>query len=329
MKLGKAKLDLEFLKNCKNRLVIPKFLRFKVANRRLRNSSAYRQCQNKLLQDEIAAKHARIRILSSQGTVAYSNLAALVSSVDLIHLKSVSDHENTKRLNQNQKIQDRKLFRLCAETKSDNSIDPNTVVFNFSQQLITDQEKEILSKGLNFSIPPNKLDYFAFLAPFETLHKKLIKEDLFEKSGYFPASVNAKLKDIAYSGYRSYSRPDFLFSKEDIKLLQNLKNDNKIVIVKPDKGNGIVILDRNDYNKKMNDILQDNTKFQRLNDDPVKLTLQRENQLKKLLATLKKSESITPETYDKLYPTGSRIGILYGLPKIHKCSTSTYSFMYQ
>ena len=162
------------------------------------------------------------------------------------------------------------------------------------------------------------MDYCAFLAPFETLHKKLIKEDLCEKSGYFPASVKAKLKDIAYSGYRSYSRPDFLFSKEDIKLLDNLKNDNNIVIVKPDKGNGVVILGRNDYNKKMNDILQDNMKFQRLNDDPVKLTLQRENQLKKLLATLKKSESITPETYDKLYPTGSRIGILYGLPKIHK-----------
>ena len=161
------------------------------------------------------------------------------------------------------------------------------------------------------------MDYCAFLAPFETLHKKPIKEDLFEKSGYFPASVKAKLKDI-YSGYGSYSRPDFLFSKEDIKLLDNLKNDNNIVIVKPDKGNGIVILDRNDYNKKMNDILQDNTKLQRLNDDPVKLMLQRENQLKKLLATLKKSESITTETYDKLYPTGSRIGILYGLPKIHK-----------
>ena len=68
----------------------------------------------------------------------------------------------------------------------------------------------------------------------------------------------------------------------------------------------------------MNEILQDNTNFQRLNDDSMKLTLQHENQLKKLLATLKKSESITPETYDKLYPTGSRIGILYGLPKIHK-----------
>ena len=145
-----------------------------------------------------------------------------------------------------------------------------------------------------------------FLPLLKRFTKKLIKEDLFEKSGCFPASVKAKLKDIAYSGYRSYSRPDFLFSKEDIKLLDNLKNDNNIVIVKPDKGNGVVILDRNDYNKKMNDILQDNTKFQRLNDDPVKLTLQRENRCKKLLATLRKSESITPETYDKLYPTGSR-----------------------
>ena len=114
---------------------------------------------------------------------------------------------------------------------------------------------------LYFSFPPNKLDYRAFLAPFETIHKKLIKEDLFEKSGYFPASVKAKLKDIAYSGCRSYSRPDFLFSKEDIKLLDHLKNDNNIVIVKPDKGNGVVILDRNDYNKKMNDILQDNTRL--------------------------------------------------------------------
>ena len=206
--------------------------------------------------------------MSSQGTVAYSNLAALVPSVDLIHLKSVSDRENTKRLNQHQKIQERKLSRLCAETKSDSSIDPNTVVFNFSQRLITDQEKEILSKGLNFSIPPKKLDYCAFLAPFETLHKKHIKEDLFEKSGYFAASVKAKLKDIAYSGCRSYSRPDFLLSKEDIKLLDNLENNNNIVIVKPDKGNGVVILDRNDYNKKMNDMLQDNTKFQRLNNDP-------------------------------------------------------------
>ena len=145
-----------------------------------------------------------------------------------------------------------------------------------------------------------------------------MKENLYEKYGYFPTSVKAKLKDIAYSGYRSYNRPDFLFSKEEIKSLENLRNCTNIVIVKQDKGNGIVILDKDDYNKKMEAILEDETKFQRLDEDPVKLTLQRENKVKRFLSTLKKSESITPATYEKLYPTGSRIGILYGLPKIHK-----------
>ena len=68
----------------------------------------------------------------------------------------------------------------------------------------------------------------------------------------------------------------------------------------------------------MNDILQDTIKFQPLNDEPVKLTLQREGQLKRFLTKLKSSESISQATYDQLLPAGSRISILYGLPKIHK-----------
>ena len=164
-------------------------------------------------------------------TVAHSNLYALVSSLDFIHLKSVSDRENSKKLSQHQRTQDRKLFRLSSKAKKESSLDPNSVVFNFSQRLITDEEKEILSKGLNFSIPPNKLDYCAFLAPFEILHKQLKDEQIYERSGYFPPSVKVRLKDIAFSGYRSYARPNFLFSNDEIKTLDDLKKDESIVIV--------------------------------------------------------------------------------------------------
>jgi hypothetical protein len=157
-----------------------------------------------------------------------------------------------------------------------------------------------------------------FSCAVEKLHKRLKDEDVYERSGFFPASVKAKLKDIAHSGYRSYSRPNFILSKGEIKTLDDLKDGESISIVKPDKGNGVVILDKNDYNSKMEDILQDTTKFERSMDDPVKLTLQRENRLKRLLTTLKKSESISPASYEQLLPTGSRIGILYGLPKVHK-----------
>ena len=68
----------------------------------------------------------------------------------------------------------------------------------------------------------------------------------------------------------------------------------------------------------MEDIPEDSTKFLRLDDDPVKLTLQRENKLISLLKTL---QSISEATYGQLRPTGPRISILYGLPKIHKDNT--------
>ena len=90
--------------------------------------------------------------------------------------------------------------------------------------------------------------------------------------------------------------------------------------MKPDKGNGIVIVDRDDYLSKMNDILSDASKFTRLSSDPLKETLKREKHLRSFLLKLKKDNIITAEIYEQLAPTGSRPGILYGLPKVHKAN---------
>ena len=90
--------------------------------------------------------------------------------------------------------------------------------------------------------------------------------------------------------------------------------------MKPDEGNGVVILDKHDYNKKMDEILSDKSKFELLSGDAIKITLKRENQVTVLLKKLKTNNCINDRTYNKLYPTGTRIGILYGLPKIHKSS---------
>ena len=63
--------------------------------------------------------------------------------------------------------------------------------------------------------------------------------------------------------------------------------------MKPDKGNGVVILDKDDYNQKIDTILADTSKFQLLNEDPVKVTLQRENQVKSLLKKLKAENALS------------------------------------
>ena len=98
LKLSKAKLNLSFLTKCKSHGVIPQFLNFKVTNQRLKSSAAYRQCQRKLLEEEIFNKQCRIRELKIELSTVYGCLADLVSSLDLVHLKTLSESENSKQL---------------------------------------------------------------------------------------------------------------------------------------------------------------------------------------------------------------------------------------
>ena len=56
IKHKKALLDLQFLKICEDHNVIPRFLLFKVANANFRTSMTYKQCQKKLLRNEIYNK---------------------------------------------------------------------------------------------------------------------------------------------------------------------------------------------------------------------------------------------------------------------------------
>ena len=44
-------------------------------------------------------------------------------------------------------------------------------------------------------------------------------------------------------------------------VLRNLRNNKVIVIRKPDKGNGIVMLDRTLYNNAIEEIISDTSKF--------------------------------------------------------------------
>ena len=63
------------------------------------------------------------------------------------------------------------------------------------------------------------------------------------------------------------------------------------------------------------DIVSDKTKFREISTDP---TLKREGQLQRFLLKLKKKGVFKEDEYKRLYPKGSMITRIYGLPKIHK-----------
>ena len=96
--------------------------------------------------------------------------------------------------------------------------------------------------------------------------------------------------------------------------------DEFIVILRPDKGNDIVILNKVDYVNKVETLLSDDSKFKPINNDKNinKLIYSLENKICRFLRAIKSKGIIDESTYKDTVPIGSKPGILYGLPKIHK-----------
>ena len=99
------------------------------------------------------------------------------------------------------------------------------------------------------------------------------------------------------------------------KALERLSSDNSIIITKADKGNAVVIQNTRDYRAKIAELLAEDGKFKRLDgDDTKKRECSLQHKLRRLHAQGKFPENI----YRKILPCGSKAGVLYGLPKIHK-----------
>ena len=95
-----------------------------------------------------------------------------------------------------------------------------------------------------------------------------------------------------------------------------MRNNNDIIIVKPDKGNGVIVLDKKVYIESLMGILSDSTKFRKINSD---VTTKKEGMLQRFLRDLKKGGFFQDNIYNEIYPVGSLPARMYGLPKMHKC----------
>ena len=98
IKHKKALLDLQFLKICEDHNVIPKFLRFKVANSNFCSSSTYRRCQRKLLREEVYNKRLVVSKLDKESKSLYNNVKSNLNLIDFHHVLNISLISNEKEL---------------------------------------------------------------------------------------------------------------------------------------------------------------------------------------------------------------------------------------
>ena len=315
LKIRKINLDLDFLRTCKAYGILPKFLNLKLYKSKIKKTLTYKAFQFKLLNYEINEKNKSLKCLEKEYNTVKLKCQNLFSFLDFHSLYNRVLRTNESRAQSIKATHSKKLNSLGISTK--HSINKEKVVINTSKRKLTADEKDVLSLGLSFALPKFKPDFVNHYLNFEKL-ACLIKRNL--KSDTVTDALQG-IKSIANDTFRDFFQHKFSFPKLPIKLyeaLKNLKADKSIFITRPDKGRGTVILDRAEYIEKVESILKDKTKFKEILEDPFKLITKLEDRLARLLRTLLKLNTISKDTFNRLFSSGASPGVLYGLPKIHK-----------
>ena len=97
-----------------------------------------------------------------------STLQAEISFIDFVHVRSLFLGDNDKGLKQKSTIQKKKFNNLLKDKKPQHN--PEKIIFNYSSYVLSEAEKSLLQKGLNFSIPPKKVDHADYLVNFQLFY---------------------------------------------------------------------------------------------------------------------------------------------------------------
>ena len=177
-------------------------------------------------------------------------------------------------------------------------------VVNLSGQPLTDAEYRVLAHGLILQSllgPPT----IECITTTEEICQKL------EKGG--AEELRAEVKNLLKKAHPT--KP--ILTKEELKAMEKLRRDDTQIVLTADKGVALVVMKREDYDTKAEELLNTNT-YTTINSNP---TTRYKNKLVSLLKSIKTLGGINEALYKKLYPTGAGVPKFYGLPKIHKRET--------
>ena len=188
--------------------------------------------------------------------------------------------------------------------------EPRDILLNLSRVTVPQELESIFDLGMNCHLR----------SKYNMLEKKIEIEKLYrsiqDKVTRREVSINnnerlkCELKRFGLRQITDFTK--YLLTKEQYKQLRDFINNEEIIVRKGDKSNVFVIMNRNDYNRKIDALTSDPSKFIPVTKDP---TPQLKKKLRSLLDIVhaKSSAPKLPVPVGQYHP-----GYVYGNAKIHK-----------
>ena len=175
-------------------------------------------------------------------------------------------------------------------------------ILNVSSTPLTEAQEKLLAHGPNYAVVPKHPPIIEVIISVEKTCQKLVKGEVEDLQG----EVKAILKKM--------QPPKSNICLEELKAVPELRRDNTRIILTADKGVSLVVMNKEEYLKKAEELLNQDT-YRTIPNDP---TNKYKNKLINLLKTIKAEGGISGAVYKRLYPTVAGSPKFDGLPKMHK-----------
>jgi hypothetical protein len=313
-KLQKAKCDVEFNRACRLYDLKPRFLQLHLWKKKFVSSDQCQQFKRQCLIHEFESRHKDTIRLEKELRTVLTTLEKTISSIDLMNVKKHLLQTATNQRDQTMQIHHKKLEQLNnGPVGQEFSTMKSKVVHNISSHTLTDAEERLLCRGWEFCIENRLSNFLNFKTDIE--QNALTLEPVCH-----PTVFRAICREISTASDRFMStmRKKRLrnLTDEEFSALQSLKRNNNIVISRADKGNAIVVMNKEDYVRRAKVILS-GKQFQPVTDKTMELS-HKEKDMNAYLRELYKDGKMEKKLFWRLRSTSASLSVMYGQPKVHK-----------
>ena len=146
----------------------------------------------------------------------------------------------------------------------------------------------------------------------EDIYEQILRHNAIKDDHLSQERLKTTLKAFTFN-YLDIDERRYIHDSKSLKILRELRE--KFMILKPDKGQGIVLVNHEDYIKSLQRIFDDTSKFKKIEKDP---TITRLKTVQNYLKTLCQRGEITESEKKAMRPKFAQIARAHGLPKTHK-----------
>lgn len=314
-----------FLLKCRDNCLIPKFLRF---NLKFVNIKHEKEKFNKITNNykkqiiNLAIKEVFIteNIIIKERNHIWKFLNTKLLKSDLLFFKNSQQPKLLKQFNKIKNNNIKKISKLLAEKYELEKIELKNLskeknIKNLTNNIIPENVKIILNLGPNFgyTYKKSKIPIIKTISSIEATINNLPNAE----------KIRSEIVHTTQNFINKYQTTEKIFNKSLLKKYidetqQFLKNNKEILILKADKINTTVIMDRKEYDNQIETLLNDENIYTKLKKDP---TNQIQTKLNNIISNIHKKGKIDWKLSKFLKSYNGIAPAIYGLPKIHKINT--------